>query len=177
VRHHPFNWTLSLASSSLNYNAESKCVFVVNEIQLRAENGEDYLLLEPFKTEIVLLSDQMVKVDLTPVTINLTHTVLTGAKELIDFLTANNKDEIISTCSKEGAAFIRQAKWAKCHLALKSDQLYCWDNETDSQLFNLKVTGTSKMKKGRLEVLQITDGKQIFLIAFKEEQHLIDWKT
>ena len=40
----------------------------------------------------------------------------------------------------------------------------------------MRVIDLATEKKGRLEVLQVTDGAQVFSLTFKEEKELKEWK-
>jgi hypothetical protein len=107
-----------------------------------------------------------------PINLVIPQYLLPEILSLVEFLTVGSKEQIMSTCNKQGQAFVRQSKWCKCLLALKGNRLYCWELDSGRQVFGMPVVSLGKMKKGRLEVLQVSDGKIMHALTFKEEQQL-----
>jgi len=87
-----------------------------------------------------------------------------------------SKEQILSTCNKQGQAFVRQGKWCKCLLALKGNHLYCWEIDSGRQVFWMPVVSLGQIKKGRLDVLQVSNGKDMHSLTFKEENQFDEWK-
>lgn len=68
------------------------------------------------------------------------------------------------------------ARWTKCLLSLKDGYLYGWEAQAEQPLFRVELKFVLESRRGKVDVLEVSDKKNTYWLTFREESKLKEWK-
>lgn len=71
---------------------------------------------------------------------------------------------------------MKMARWTKCLISLKDRYLYGWELQSDKLLFRVQLKHVLESRRGKIDVLEVSDKRITYWLAFKEETKLKEWK-